>query len=38
VIGSSGCWGDRPAWRALANHQALVVDRGTLQTSVLDLA
>jgi predicted glutamine amidotransferase len=38
VIGSSGCWGDRPAWGTLANHQALVVDRGTLQTSVLDLA
>jgi predicted glutamine amidotransferase len=37
VVGSSGCWGDRPAWRTLANHQALVVDRGSLQTTVLDL-
>jgi predicted glutamine amidotransferase len=37
VVGSSGCWGDRPVWRTLANHQALVVDRGSLQTSVLDL-
>lgn len=37
VVGSSGCWGDRPAWRTLDNHQALVVDRGTLKTAVLDL-
>ncbi|HZD72991.1 MAG TPA: class II glutamine amidotransferase [Actinomycetota bacterium] len=37
VVGSSGCWGERPAWRTLANHQALVVDRGSLQTEVLDL-
>jgi predicted glutamine amidotransferase len=38
VLGSVGCWGDRPAWRTLGNHQALVIDRGSLQTSVLDLA
>lgn len=38
VVGSSGCWGDRPAWRTLDNHQALVIDREHLQTSVLDLA
>jgi predicted glutamine amidotransferase len=37
VVGSSGCWGDRPAWRTLANHQALLVDRGSLQTTVLAL-
>jgi predicted glutamine amidotransferase len=37
VVGSSGCWGDRPAWRTLVNHQALVVDRSSLQTAVLDL-
>lgn len=37
VIGSSGCWGDRTAWSTLANHQALVIDRGNLQSSVLDL-
>jgi predicted glutamine amidotransferase len=37
VVASSGCWGARPAWRTLDNHQALVVDRGTLQTTVLDL-
>jgi len=37
VVGSSGCWGDRPAWRTLANHQALVVDRSTLGTVVLNL-
>jgi len=38
VVGSAGCWGDRPASRTLGNHQALVIDRGGLQTSVLDLA
>jgi len=38
VVGSSGCWGDRPAWQTLVNHQALVVDRASLQTTVLDLA
>jgi predicted glutamine amidotransferase len=37
VVGSSGCWGDRTAWRTLANHQALVVERDGLQTKVLDL-
>lgn len=37
VVGSAGCWGDRPAWRTLGNHQALVIDRGSLQTSVLEL-
>lgn len=37
VVGSSGCWVERPAWRTLVNHQALVVDRGNLQTTVLDL-
>jgi predicted glutamine amidotransferase len=37
VVGSSGCWSDRPAWGTLANHQALVVDRYSLQTEVLDL-
>lgn len=37
VVGSSGCWSDRPAWKTLANHQALVVDRGSLQAGVLDL-
>jgi predicted glutamine amidotransferase len=37
VVGSSGCWGERPAWKTLVNHQALVVDRGSLQTTVLDL-
>jgi predicted glutamine amidotransferase len=37
VVGSSGCWGDRPAWRTLVNHQALVVDRASLRTTVLDL-
>src|SRR6266540_2651723 len=24
VVGSSGCWGDRPAWQTLVNHQALL--------------
>lgn len=37
VVGSSGCWGDRPAWETLLNHQALMVDRDSLQTTVLDL-
>jgi predicted glutamine amidotransferase len=37
VIGSSGCWGERRAWSILVNHQALVVDRSSLQTTVLDL-
>src|SRR6266702_812860 len=38
LVGSSGCWGDRLAWQTLVNHQALVVDRASLQTTVLDLA
>ena len=37
VVGSAGCWGDPPAWSSLGNRQALVIDRGSLQTSVLDL-
>jgi predicted glutamine amidotransferase len=37
VVGSSGCWGDRQTWRTLVNHQALVVDRDSLETAVLDL-
>ena len=37
VVGSAGCWHDRPVWRTLDNHQALVVERGSLQTSVLEL-
>ncbi|HZD00575.1 MAG TPA: class II glutamine amidotransferase [Actinomycetes bacterium] len=36
VVGSSGWAGG--AWKTLANHQALVVERGTLATRVLDLA
>jgi predicted glutamine amidotransferase len=37
VVGSSGCWGDRPTWSSLANHQALVVDRDSLQTRLLQV-
>ncbi len=37
VVGSTGCWGDRAAWQTLGNGQALVVDRGTLDTTVVDL-
>jgi predicted glutamine amidotransferase len=37
VVSSSGCWSDRSAWSTLANRQALVIDRGTLATTVLDL-
>ena len=38
VVGSSG-WSDRfgNAWESLANRQALVVERHTLATRVLDL-
>ncbi len=37
VVGSSGCWGDPGEWEPLANGQVLVVDRGTLATTVVDL-
>jgi predicted glutamine amidotransferase len=37
VVGSSGPWGDRPSWTSMANHQALVVDRDSLQTSLLQV-
>jgi predicted glutamine amidotransferase len=37
VVGSSGCWGDRSTWSSLANHQALVVDRDSLETRLLQL-
>jgi hypothetical protein len=37
VVGSSGRWGDRSTWSSLANHQALVVDRDSLQTRLLQV-
>jgi hypothetical protein len=37
VVASSGSWGHRPSWASVANHQALVVDRDSLQTSLLQV-
>jgi predicted glutamine amidotransferase len=37
VVGSSGCWGDRASWSSLTNHQALVVDRHSLGTRLLQV-
>ena len=37
VVGSSGRLGDRSTWNSLANHQALVVDRDSLETRLLQV-